>query len=297
MTKKEKITANFNQMKEELVLCADLFGITDGAPVANTQQILEKIKEIKEDYQNICNELNLFRDNIASYYTFENGEQKQTKIKQLKFNTKEDFVVLLDALQELNGYYEDTENKVTLKEVEVKKLDEEYKNKRAKLQVEFEEEQENLNTVLQDEKINWAIKKTDLEKQHKDTIKGYEDKIQHLNKESIILHTEKHLRKITSWKVIYGAIILCFICFAGLICWWDYKYLNSLSTLYDTKNKPFYELIAFKATFIPLTIWAIYTVANKVISPLIASIYKWVEKRESLNEITFLINNMNDKAI
>jgi tetratricopeptide (TPR) repeat protein len=94
-------------------------------------------------------------------------------------------------------------------------------------------------------------------------------------------------------------LYVCVVAVTGILIWFMFNKLyahhSELFGLYKIGN-PYYELIAWKLTFIPFGVWLCYLLLAYIVKPLVSSLFTWSEKQKDLGYMQTLVGAMNKKT-
>jgi hypothetical protein len=267
--------------------------------VENLEIKKSRLNSYGTEYLNIQKNL----DEIAKLVnTFDSSKVKLLKDGEGDFFAKENMIEISKGIKILSDFYTEEEEKyiehkriLDDKKNAISDLDKTYTDKETKLKESYTIQENNL---IKDYEV-----KTDKQKSNYETIiNNYEvrkERIERenheLEKKTHILKTDIKLREEIAWKWLYGVLIIVIV-FAAIWLGVEIKAHFSDLLRYYYDGKPWYEILAFKITTIPFFVYIIYFMFSKIATPLIRSIYMWVEKREHLNEIVFIVNQMIEKS-
>jgi tetratricopeptide (TPR) repeat protein len=94
-------------------------------------------------------------------------------------------------------------------------------------------------------------------------------------------------------------LYVCVVAGTGGLIWFIFNKLyahhEELFNLLKS-GQPYYELIAWKLTFIPFGVWLCYLLLAYIVKPLVSSLFTWSEKQKDLGYMQTLVETMNKKT-
>ena len=102
-------------------------------------------------------------------------------------------------------------------------------------------------------------------------------------------------KRLDFFQNIYLLIVFFTVLVFGFMFYTLYAHHSELFDLYKS-GQPYYELIAWKLTFIPFGVWLCYLLLAYIVKPLVSSLFTWSEKQKDLGYMQTLVEAMNKKT-
>jgi tetratricopeptide (TPR) repeat protein len=102
-------------------------------------------------------------------------------------------------------------------------------------------------------------------------------------------------KRLDFFQNVYLLIVFFTVLVFGFMFYTLYAHHSELFDLYKS-GQPYYELIAWKLTFIPFGVWLCYLLLAYIVKPLVSSLFTWSEKQKDLGYMQTLVDAMDQKT-